>query len=78
MLTNEHNGAIVLLDAVLLDVVWLLGGGHQSAHLHHGHVAPEEEAEHVAGAGAQVGDGVGVHLVSNIQLREGQNCVCND
>ena len=71
MLTSKYDGAVVLPDAVLLDVVRVLGGGHEPAHLHHGHVAPEVKAEHVVGAGPQVGDGVGVHLVTDIQLREG-------
>ena len=71
MLTSKYDGAVVLPDAVLLDVVRVLGGGHEPAHLHHGHVAPEVQAEHVVGAGPQVGDGVGVHLVTDIQLGEG-------
>ena len=76
MLTNEDDGAVVLPDPVLLDVILVLGGGHEPAHLHHGHVAPEVEAEHVAGAGTQVCDRVGVHLVTHVQLREGENSVC--
>ena len=71
MLTNKHDGAVVLPDAMLLDVVWVLGGGHQPAHLHHCHVTPQVEPQHVMSAGTQVCYGVRVHLVTNIQLGEG-------
>ena len=78
MLTNKHDGAVVLPDAVLLDVVWVLGGGHEPAHLHHSHIAPQVEPQHVVSAGAQVSDGVRVHLVTNIQFGECENIVCKD
>lgn len=76
MLTNKHDGAVVLPDAVLLDVV--LGGGHEPAHLHHSHIAPQVEPQHVVSTRTQVSDGVRVHLVTNIQFGECENIVCKD
>ena len=56
---------------MLLDVILLFGGHKERTDLDHVLVPLQEQLEDVVGAGDEVGDGVGVHLVTNIKFGEG-------
>ena len=55
---------------MLLDIIFLLGRDKERADLDLVVVPLQEQLEDVVGAGDEVGDGVGVHLVANIKFRE--------
>ena len=56
---------------MLLDIIFLLGRDKERADLDLVVVPLQEQLEDVVGAGGEVGDGVGVHLVTNVQFWEG-------
>ena len=68
--TQKNNCAVILPDSILLDIILLFGGDKEGADLDLVAVPGQEELEDVVGAGDEVGDGVGVHLVANIKFRE--------